>query len=380
MKHTNSKQIQLLLIGHSVIKNNFDVLRLLLAMVVIFSHSYVVYHGTSHDIEPYMKINNNTSDFGSVAVNWFFIISGFLITGSIKNSASLKDYFVKRVLRILPGFTVAFLISIFLFGPLGSLKAVDIFDNIKNYFAHVAFKTNLIKLTTLQAPKVGAGFEGTPLPKLLNEPLWTIQFEFICYLFVPVLALLRVFRIKWIAILLFLVAFALMLFQKFGSFFQFDPYYKAPFFGDPYYLPRFFTYFLSGTCFYIYRHRMPRNSIIMVISLALVLFASFQGKMLHIVMPTAGSYILFYIAFHPLINYSKFASKGDFSYGVYLYAWPIQQLLMYYLSDHIEPLTLFGMATLITLAMAFLSWHLVEKRFLQLKNKYSKSSQNSKAW
>ncbi len=359
----------MLLIGHSVRKNNFDLLRLLLATVVIFSHSYVIYHGTNQDIEPYMKINNNISDFESVAVNWFFIISGFLITGSIKNSASLKDYFVKRILRIVPGFAVAFLLSIFLFGPLGSIKAVDIFENIKNYFAHVSFKNAVIKLATLQAPKVGAGFEGTPLPKLLNEPLWTIQFEFICYLFVPVLALLRVFRIKWIAIILFLVAFALMLFQHFGSFF-----------GDPYYLPRFFTYFLSGTCFYIYRHQIPRNLIIMMLSLALVLFASFQGKMLHIVMPTAGSYILFYITFHPLINYSKFAQKGDFSYGVYLYAWPIQQLLMYYLSDNIEPLTLFGMATLITLAMAFLSWHLVEKRFLQLKNKYSKSSQNSKAW
>jgi peptidoglycan/LPS O-acetylase OafA/YrhL len=223
------------LITQPVRKNNFDLLRLLLALVVIFSHSYVIFYGTNKDIEPYMRINNNTSDFGSVAVNWFFIISGFLITGSFKNSSSLKDYFAKRVLRIVPGFTVAFLLSIFLFGPLGSLKAGDVFESIKNYFSHVGLKINPIRLATLQAPKAGAGFEGTPLPKLLNAPLWTIQFEFICYLFVPVMAFMKIYKIKWVSVLLFVFAFTLMLFQKFGNFFPENPNYKSTFFGDPYY-------------------------------------------------------------------------------------------------------------------------------------------------
>lgn len=368
------------LITHPLRKNNFDLLRLFLALVVIFSHSYVIFYGTNKDVEPYMRINNNTSDFGSVAVNWFFIISGFLITGSFKNSSSLKDYLTKRILRIVPGFTIAFLLSIFLFGALGSLKGADVYENIKQYFSTAGLKNNVMRLATLQDPKSSAGYEGIPLPKLSNSPLWTIQFEFICYLFVPIIALMNVYKTKWITVALFIVAYTLMLSQKFGDFFPINPNYKSNFLGDPCYLPRFFTYFLSGACFFIFKDRIPRHTGFIILSLVLVLCASFQGKMIHIVMPVAGSYILFYIAFHPTFNYSKFAANGDFSYGTYLYAWPIQQLIMYYFSDNIHPITLFIFASILTLGMAFLSWHFIEKRFLRLKNKYSLSTVTNKAW
>ncbi len=327
-----------------------------------------------------MRITKNTSDFGGMAVNWFFVISGFLITGSFKNSSSLKDYLVKRVLRIVPGFTIAFLLSLFLFGALGSIKGVNVYENIKHYFSAVGLKNNVARLLTLQSPKAGAGFEGVPLPRKLNSPLWTIQFEFICYLFVPVMALMKIHKIKWITLLLFILAYSIMLFQKFGNFFPWDANYKSLFLGDPYYLPRFLTYFLSGACFYIFKDNVPRHTGLTLLSLILIVVASLQGSMVDIVMPVAGSYLLFYIAFHPGFIFSKFASKGDFSYGTYLYAWPVQQLIMYYFADKIQPLSLFIFASVFTLAIAFLSWHLIEKSFLQLKNKYSLPEVGRKAW
>lgn len=367
------------LITQPIRKNNFDLLRLLLALLVIFSHSYVIFYGTNKDIEPYMRFTNNTSDLGSAAVNWFFIISGFLITSSFKNSSSVKEYLLKRIFRIVPGFVVAFLLSIFLFGALGSIKNGDVLHNLKHYYSTVGLKKNVIPLITLQAPNGGAGYPDVPLPKLLNSPLWTIQFEFICYLFVP-LAFNKFFKTRWITLLLFATAYTLLLFQKFGSFLPENPNYKAVFLEDPYYLPRFFTYFLAGACFYTFKDKIPRKFILMVLALILACFASSQGKMIHVIMPIAGPYLLFYLAFHPVFNYSKFASRGDFSYGTYLYAWPVQQLIMYYFSDNIQPITLFIFASIITVALAFLSWHLIEKRFLQLKNNFSLATFVSKAW
>ncbi|MEO7802217.1 MAG: acyltransferase [Ginsengibacter sp.] len=350
-------------------KNNFDLLRLLLALVVIFSHSYAIVFGKVKDIEPYMRINNNTSDLGSFAVNWFFVISGFLITASFYNSSSTKEFLIKRVYRIVPAFVVAFVLSIILFGALGTIAGAHPFENIKDYFSVIGLKRNVVKLLTLQEPK-GNAYLGTPLPKLLNSPLWTIQFEFICYLFVPVMGLLNVHRIKWMAVLLFAIAYTMMLSQNFGSFFPEDPNYSSRLLYNPYYLPRFFTYFLSGACFYIYRDRIPRSRLMALLALILAVIASVHGKLIHVVMPVGGAYILFYFAFHPTIVYPKFASKGDFSYGTYLFAWPIQQLLIYFFPGRFNPFTLFVFAAVITLFFAFMSWHLVEKRFLQFKKNY----------
>jgi peptidoglycan/LPS O-acetylase OafA/YrhL len=85
------------------------------------------------------------------------------------------------------------------------------------------------------------------------------------------------------------------------------------------------------------------------------------------VLPFAGAYLLFFIAYHPRIKLSSFAKKGDLSYGMYLYAWPIQQLLAYALYKHIGPLTLFCLSVPLTYLAALMSWHYVEKIFLRFK-------------
>ena len=87
------------------------------------------------------------------------------------------------------------------------------------------------------------------------------------------------------------------------------------------------------------------------------------------VLPLAGSYFLFFLVFHPRIPFGGFAKYGDFSYGVYLYGWPVQALVFYFFKDYIHPYSFFFIALPISVLMAFLSWHLVEKRLLKLKKK-----------
>ena len=69
------------------------------------------------------------------------------------------------------------------------------------------------------------------------------------------------------------------------------------------------------------------------------------------------------------IPFGGFAKYGDFSYGVYLYGWPVQALVFYFFKDYIHPYSFFFIALPIAVLMAFLSWHLVEKRLLKLKKK-----------
>jgi peptidoglycan/LPS O-acetylase OafA/YrhL len=109
---------QTLLLPRELNKNNFDLLRFLLAASVIYSHCFVLYYQKMEDVETLRLLTRNQVDFGGIAVSFFFVISGFLIVRSYAFSTSLPAYFTKRVLRIVPGFAVAFVISVFALGAL----------------------------------------------------------------------------------------------------------------------------------------------------------------------------------------------------------------------------------------------------------------------
>ena len=104
-------------------------------------------------------------------------------------------------------------------------------------------------------------------------------------------------------------------------------------------------------------------------AVVLTVLACVWLKTIDLVLPFTGSYLAFYIAFHPGIKLSGFAKKGDLSYGMYLYAWPVQQTLTYFFYKHLNPLLLFLLAVPVTYLLAWLSWHYIEKTFLKLKNK-----------
>jgi len=326
-------------------RNNFDIIRLGLAFLVIFSHSHALL-GHEHR-EPLFALSGRQSNLGELAVTAFFVISGFLITRSWNGSRGLRSYLLKRVCRIYPGFVVASLLCLLIVGPLG---AADRF----NYWSEVhpfRFAANLLLLQ----PQFPRSFQSLAINHV-NGSLWSIPWEFYCYLSIPVAALLGCIRRRNWFLALFTVAMVLLVVKI-----QLVP--RLPFPG------KIATAFMSGQVFYLYSDKMRYKKIVMLASLVLLLFSAVASNLhlFHIFLPIFGSYVLFYIAFVPsrTLVFARSLTKGnDLSYGVYLYGWPVQQLIVQAYQRYLTPLSLFVLAMLGSTVLGALSWFLVERRFL----------------
>lgn len=311
-----------------------------------------------------MKWSGGVISIGSAAVNFFFVISGFLIVRSFKHSSGFWDYIKKRILRIYPGFIVAFILCFVVFGPIGYMKEIS-FDAYLEFFKTFSFKREIANMLSLQSPIENNYFTTSPQSGL-NNSLWTIQFEFICYLLTPLLVWFTLKKHKSWALIALFAAYILYYLQSVGYIFQFSQKLNGHIIGNPYYYPRFFTYFLCGSCVYLYRNHIPRNEIVAFIALALFVL-SFKFRLINELWPITGTYLTFYFAFHKKLRFPNFAKYGDFSYGIYLYGWPLQQLVMLYLWQKMNPLSFFAIVFPIVLFISILSWRYIEKPALKMK-------------
>ena len=336
-------------------KNNLNALRLFFALLVIVSHSYPLVFGlaTGSDVEPLYRLSHGQIDFGSLAVNCFFLMSGFLLVLSWEKSRGFLDFMFKRVLRVYPGLTVCILVCIFVVGPLGGVDLHHYFQNrdtyrLLQYLALIRFWNSL--------PGV---FANNPVPEIIDSSLWTIKYEIFCYIIIAIMGVARL--VKVVPVLIALAA--TYLFYNIVSILHIS----LPLALAPDYMPRFLTYFLMGSAFYLLRDKIPHNRIWLAVSVLAILFALHSG--MRFVFPIFGAYCLFYFAFSPTIPLFGFGRKWDLSYGTYLYAWPIQQLLLQHVPVTQQP-TILAIATIpLSLAAAAVSWALVERPFLEFKKK-----------
>jgi peptidoglycan/LPS O-acetylase OafA/YrhL len=308
-------------------------------------------------------------DLGGIAVCFFFVISGFLIVKSYENSSTAYNYLVKRILRIMPGFFAAFLISVLVLGAMGTIRDPHKLQRLILYFQSFPVAKMIFQFFTLEAPRGPKTFSWNPLPNKINEPLWTIQYEFFCYLLVPVLGLLSVVKGKWMAVAFFLVSYTLLVLQIVELIPYNLGYTGDAVFLNPAEMPRLLSFFFAGTCFYFFRDVIKYNRLLVLLALFLIGLVSWLGFGFNIVMPFAGTYLIFSLAYHPNIKFHGFAKKGDYSYGLYLYGWPMQQLLMYFIGKYLGPNRLFVMAFPMALTAAYLSWNIIEHPFLKLKSR-----------
>jgi peptidoglycan/LPS O-acetylase OafA/YrhL len=198
-------------------------------------------------------------------------------------------------------------------GALGATDREDILESWKEYFFNLQHKKQIIiNLFTLQRVPQQSSFKSNLLPAMINESLWTIQYEFICYLIVPVITMLGVFKRKWILILLFILSYVVFSSQNYAHKFCQYPVNFITENLNPYNLPRFFVYFFSGACFYLYRKHILRKKIFALIAIGAIVFSCIGIRYINLILPVAGTYLFFYIAYHPNINFSDFAKKGDF--------------------------------------------------------------------
>jgi peptidoglycan/LPS O-acetylase OafA/YrhL len=329
--------------------NNFGFLRLLLASLVILSHSPELIDGDrSNEL---LTLVFGTLSLGELAVDGFFLISGFLITKSFENSRTIISYLRKRVVRIYPAFLVAYFVSFCIVGPLSgaSLRSLTGFDWLRVVVAAVL----------LQPPHLTGAFEGMHYP-LLNGAMWTISYEFRCYLLVVVLGVLGVYRRPLWLIVITLVLLALLCLD---IRIPVGPITRIAV-GEPHETIRLTAMFCVGSLFYIFQRAVPlRLAYVYAAAISMTVLLSYQ-PLAEGSLAIIGGYLIFWVALHAKIGLlAQVNSSTDISYGVYLYGWPIQNSLIYYFRD-ISPWTL----TLATLGMAtilgFLSWRWVESPFL----------------
>jgi peptidoglycan/LPS O-acetylase OafA/YrhL len=316
-------------------RNNFDFLRLCFASMVVLSHSPELVDG-DRSRELLTRAFHGLS-FGELGVAGFFLLSGQLISKSWERSAGVVEFIRNRVLRIYPGFIVAALVTGLAFGPLGASSAREYFLQ----FDAGAFIKSVLKL----------GIPATPPTRVGNGALWTIQSEFICYGMVAFAGSLRLTKFKGLGPLVFLPI--ALLFAKKGVIF-------APY--------NFYGFFFAGASFYHLRSRIRYTRTGAIIAGAILVPAMFHPVTAWLAICTVGAYVLFWFAFLPLPRLQSIARRADISYGTYLYAWPIQALLIF-VCPGISPWLVFSVALPTSMLFGWMSWQLVEKRFLRLKRR-----------
>jgi peptidoglycan/LPS O-acetylase OafA/YrhL len=324
--------------------NNFDIIRLLAAIMVIFSHSFPLSLGyiDGRDPDPLNQLTGDIS-LGHIAVMIFFIISGFLITQSFDRSNNSVLFLKARMLRIFPALIFVVVLTVFILGPLVSTLPTNEYFSSKSTFKYLMN----ITLYFMVYPLPGV-FEQNTYPNAINGSLWTLIFEFRCYLVVLILGVTRLLR-KEIILILFILASVLNSLGIGGLNIE------------------MFVFFSAGMLFYIYRNKISLNFNISLILTIITLISLFYYKNYYLpIITICLTYIVMYLTFasKTKINGSKF---GDLSYGTYIFAFPIQQLVTYYFGGLMTWWLNFLISLPITLIFATISWHLIEKNALKYK-------------
>lgn len=335
-------------------KNNLDFIRFIAAAFVIYSHSFVLTNG-NYNGELMVIFTKNNWSFGNFSVATFFILSGFLITQSYMNNPNILIYLKKRILRIIPALTIVILLSTFILGPIiSTLPVSDYFSSRETY----SYLKNIFFVPVYSLPGVFSGL----INASINGSLWTIGYEFFFYIFVAILGILGFYKYKNSNLILFILFLYLNLYKQ-NLFVQTFTIFKIL---DLYSLIELGLYFTMGMMVYTYKDKIKLDNNLALISLIGLLLFWYQGNCI-IPFVIFGSYLLFYFGFNNRINLSNFSKKGDYSYGMYIYAFPIQQLYIYLFNGRMNSYINFALAFITTLLFAILSWYLIEKPCLKLK-------------
>lgn len=339
--------------------NNFDVLRIVFAWFVVVSHSYFLNGANISD--PLGWATNNYLIFSYIGVKGFFVISGYLIFQSLIRSRSLMEYLTKRALRIFPALVVAVCLTLVATYFVYPKKEIPYFLDPAIYSY---FRDNiLLFISHFDIPGVFENMRSTAL----NGSLWTIKFEFLCYLM-----LLTFFPFKskrrTTALLTTLLLISLFGLQLIYS--DWLQTIKRPIQMDL--MVELANYFLMGSVLACFDWETNAyKKLMLYISIALILVAVFFTVDRLILIAPLGFIIIWFGKRKSSLAAWIHKTIGDPSYGMYLYAFPLQQFMIYFLKPNTTVLLI--SSTVLSLLLGILSWHLVEKKALMLKRYFLKA-------
>ncbi|WP_431235733.1 acyltransferase family protein [Mycolicibacterium psychrotolerans] len=310
-------------------------------------------------------------------VDGFFAISGFLITWSWVRRPRLRDYFAARGLRILPGFWVCLIVIAFVIAPIGVAIQGGSPGQLLLSGAPIHYVLNNFTLMITQTDIAGTPL-GVPVPGEWDSSLWTLYWEALCYIAIAVLGVTGLLRRKWVVpVLLVLAVIWSTLLPSMSAIVEAPPD-KRPVLDTATQIliaenaaARFAVMFLAGALLFQVRKAIPARWSLVALSVVIVLAASFLPNYRWVAaFPLAYALVVS----GALIHNPRLRLRNDLSYGVYIYAFPIQQILVICGLAFLAPPVFAVIAAAITLPLAALSWYLVEKPAMSLKGRLGRRS------
>jgi peptidoglycan/LPS O-acetylase OafA/YrhL len=354
-------------------RNSLNFIRLVLAVTVVVSHSLSL--GGQRFVITAEDVLNSSP--GLIAVFGFFGISGFLIAQSAERN-HFGRYLWQRFLRIFPGYWVCLLVTGFVIGAIawGHGQAPIHCTELSCYLRSSTGPFQYLYHNALLRPNQ-PGIAGTPrgvsVPGIWNGSLWTLQYEFACYVVLAVLAVVGLLKRRPLMAVLAISVWVIAAYYTFSR--TSLPYGQTGF--DEARLLGLVPLFFFGALLYLYRDRIPDTGWLAFGSAAVFIgsmWLPFGTAATYAFLPTVSAAVLFspFLAY-PMIwlgihlPFHRVGARNDYSYGVYVYAWPVQQLLA------IWDVPRWGLPTYVVLSVvgtapfAVASWWLVEKHALKLK-------------
>jgi peptidoglycan/LPS O-acetylase OafA/YrhL len=331
--------------------NNLDIFRVVAAFMVIYGHAYALL-----PVEGQRDIVGRLLVFdysGSLAVKIFFFLSGLVVTNSLIEKKDIRQFVISRVFRLWPALVVVLAAWAFILGPIFSI------NSFQEYFSDSAvyeyFFRGLVMDIRYDLPGV---FQRNAF-KSANGSLWSIPFEVYAYIVLVAIFLLHIINSKRLSVIIFLV---ILIDPVIGNKLLFT------------WLPQNFEITLLAPCFALGS-----------------LFALFKDKIeIHIAgfasvwilyllfKISAYNFYFFYVAiFYSIIFVSsrvwtlKFKPTSDISYGVYLWGWPVQQVMAQYFPDHGIRFNQIS-SIIISASLGYISWRLIESRFIKIGSNFGK--------
>ena len=327
-------------------RNNYGPLRLALALLVLLGHSYLLTSGTEA-ADPLFRYTRGQLGLGGFAVNGFFLLSGCLVTQSWLRHGRTAEFARKRVARMYPGFAVAFAFS-------AAVAAVACGDPAA-YLTHLVLNNVAVSGSVLLPDGTaldGAGaFAANPLPRIVNGSLWTLRWELACYALLAVAGALGFVGSRHGVPVLLSVCLA-------GTVFN------TVVLNDPHvHLWHFSTYFLAGAAYARYPG-LPTTAAWGGAAAAAFLALAPHPPALVVAGPFLQAVMLFAAAHAPPALAPSWFARNDYSYGVYLYSFPVQQAFVL-ATGATHPALVFVGTLPPVFALAWLSWRLVESPALR---------------
>lgn len=326
--------------------NYITLLRHIAAIMVIYAHSFELMSTSSTE---YFKSLFGL-DLGYLAVNIFFFLSGMLIYNSAKNSVNLKSYFMKRFLRIYPALLICIVFTTFIFWIDSSYSFVEyLSSNIT-----INYILNLLLIGKYTAYEI---FDSNYYSHVANGSLWTLRYEFIMYVISSIFVFSYVNKNKYILYIIFLMFFIL-----YASTINNDKSIITN-------MARLGSYFFIGALLSNYSLLNIKKYLfatIILLSIGLILLFNYKYIFIFIIVSLVFKYSLDYIK---SIESNKQKIDFDISYGLYIYAFPIQQFLIKYI-EYENVYSYFINSLIFTSLFAIISWLLIEKQALKLKNDF----------